>query len=298
MRMTFTLARWALAALLAGTSPAGAQTVKIAGLLELTGSGATSGNNFDKGAALAVKEINARGGMLGRKIDYRAHDTQSNPGVALGLAEQVVTEGVYAVLGPVYSGSVLVSMAATRKAGIPNFTGGEAGAITAQGSAYIFRTSIAQVKSMPRIARYIQRELKAGTVDLIYANNDFGRSGREQLMKSLRALDIQLGADISIDPGQVNYVNAVRKARQARGDALFVYTNEEEAARILRELRKQAYARPVVGESVLTSQTVIELAGDAANGAVAHTGLTADAPNPLVQRFDQAFRNNGMVAPS
>jgi branched-chain amino acid transport system substrate-binding protein len=71
---------------------------------------------------------------------------------------------------------------------------------------------------------------------------------------------------------------------------LFVYTNEEEAARALRELHKQGYAKPIVGETVLTSQKVIELAGDAANGATAHVGLTADAPQPTIRAFDQKFQ--------
>ena len=60
-------------------------------------------------------------------------------------------------------------------------------------------------------------------------------------------------------------------------------------ARALRELRKQGYAKPVVGETTLTSQKVIELAGDAANGAVAHVGLTIDAPNPLMLKFKAKF---------
>ncbi len=76
------------------------------------------------------------------------------------------------------------------------------------------------------------------------------------------------------------------KAKQANADALFVYSNEEESARALRELRKQGYDKPIVGETVLTSQKVIELAGDAANGAIAHVGLTADAPQPGIKAFD------------
>jgi branched-chain amino acid transport system substrate-binding protein len=58
----------------------------------------------------------------------------------------------------------------------------------------------------------------------------------------------------------------------------------------LRELRKQGYDKPIVGETVLTSQKVIELAGDAANGAVAHVGLTADAPQPAIKTFDAQFQ--------
>jgi branched-chain amino acid transport system substrate-binding protein len=70
---------------------------------------------------------------------------------------------------------------------------------------------------------------------------------------------------------------------------IFVYTNEEESARALRELRKQGVTKPLVGETVLTSQKVIELAGDAANGAVAHVGLTVDAPNPAMRAFRAKF---------
>jgi branched-chain amino acid transport system substrate-binding protein len=81
----------------------------------------------------------------------------------------------------------------------------------------------------------------------------------------------------------------VLKAKQSNADALFVYTNEEESARALRELRKQGYNKPIVGETTLTGQKVIELAGEAANGAVAHVGLTVDAPNPLMLKFKAKF---------
>ena len=118
-----------------------AQTVPVFGLVELSGTGATSGTNFDNGIKLAVKEINAAGGILGRKIAYESMDTQSNPGVAKALAQKAVDQGAYVVMGPVFSGSIMVSMAETRRAEIPNFTGGEAAAITQQGNPYIFRTA-------------------------------------------------------------------------------------------------------------------------------------------------------------
>ena len=83
----------ALVAALSLGSIAYAQNVKIVGLVELTGTGATSGTNFDNGIKLAVKEINAAGGILGKKIDYTSFDTQSNPGVAKGLADKAVDDG-------------------------------------------------------------------------------------------------------------------------------------------------------------------------------------------------------------
>jgi branched-chain amino acid transport system substrate-binding protein len=264
--------------------------VKIAGLVELSGTGTTSGTNFNDGVKLAVKEINAAGGILGRKIDYTASDTQSQPQIAKALAIKAVDDGAYVVMGPVFSGSILVSMSETQKAHIPNFTGGEAAAITQQGDPYIFRTSFTQTTAMPKVARYIKNGIKAKTVDIMWVNNDFGKGGRDMIMKSREAEGIKVGADISTDPGQVDFSSAVLKAKQSNGDALFVYTNEEESARALRELRKQGYAKPIVGETTLTSQKVIELAGEAANGAVAHVGLTADAPLPGIKAFDEKFQ--------
>ena len=281
----------AVATLALFAAPALAQApIKIVGLVELSGTGATSGTNFDNGVKLAVKEINAAGGILGRQVQYTSGDTQSNPGVAKALAQKAIDDSAYVVMGPVFSGSILVSMEETRRAGVPNFTGGEAAAITQKGNPFIFRTSFTQASAMPKVARYIKNGIKAKTVDVMWVNNDFGKGGRDMIVKALEAEGIKVGADISTDPGQVDFSSAVLKAKQSNGDALFVYTNEEESARALRELRKQGYAKPVVGETTLTSQKVIELAGEAANGAVAHVGLSADAPLPTIKAFDAAFQ--------
>jgi branched-chain amino acid transport system substrate-binding protein len=274
-----------------------AQPIKIAEIVELSGAGATSGTNFKNGVELAVKEINAAGGILGRKIETTVADTQSNPGVAKGLATKAVDDGVFAVFGPVFSGSILVSMAETKRAEIPNFTGGEAAAITKQGNPFIFRTSFTQDTAMPKVARYIANNLKAKTVALIYVNNDFGKGGKDSLIKALEPLGVKVTTDISTDQNQVDFSAAVLKAKQANTDIVFAYTNEEESARLLRELRKQGVTKPIVGETVLTSQKVIELSGEAANGAVAHVGLTVDAPIPAMRAFRAKFEKEWKFTP-
>jgi branched-chain amino acid transport system substrate-binding protein len=264
-------------------------SIKIAGLYELSGPGATAGTNFKNGVELAVKEINAAGGILGKKIDHSIADTQTNPGVAKGLATKAIDDNAFAVFGPVFSGSIMVSMAETRRAQVPNFTGGEAAAITKQGNPYIFRTSFTQDTAMPKVARYIASNLKAKNVAVMFVNNDFGKGGRDAITKALEANGSKVVADISTDQAQVDFSAPVLKAKQANPDALFVYLNEEESARALRELRKQGWSKPIVGETTLTGQKVIDLAGEAANGAVAHVGLTVDAPNPLMLKFKANF---------
>jgi len=290
MQKRFTIKLIAACALLAGASASfGQETIKIANIVELSGGGATAGTNFKNGVELAVKEINASGGILGKKIQTVTSDTQSNPGVAKGLTQKAVDDNVFAIFGPVFSGSIMVSMAESRKAEIPNFTGGEAASITMQGNPYIFRTSFTQATAMPKVARYISDGAKLKTLAIIYVNNDFGKGGLDMIKKALDKSTTKIVAEISSDSGQVDFSAAVLKAKQSNADGVFVYSNEEESARVLRELRKQGWTKPIIGETTLTGQKVIELAGDAANGAVAHVGLTVDAPLPAIRAFRAKF---------
>jgi len=88
----------------------------------------------------------------------------------------------------------------------------------------------------------------------------------------------------------VDFAADVVKLKGANADAIFVYTNEEESARFLREARKQGISKPLIGETTLLGQKVIELAGAAANGVKGHVGLTVDAPIAAVQAFREKFQ--------
>jgi branched-chain amino acid transport system substrate-binding protein len=261
-------------------------SIKIANIVELSGPGTTAGTLFKNGVELAINEINAKGGILGKKITYTTEDTQTNPGVAKGLTQKAVDDGVFAIYGPVYSGSIMVSMAESKRGETPNFTGGEAASITQQGNPYVFRTAFGQSTSFPKLARYINTKSKKLAV--VYVNNDFGKGGRDTITKLLAGTGTEIVADVSSDAGQVDFSAAVLKAKQSGADAVFVYVNEEESARLLRELRKQGWNKPIIGETTLTGQKVIELAGDAANGATAHVGLTVAAPQ--LKAFGERYK--------
>jgi branched-chain amino acid transport system substrate-binding protein len=290
MKKRFALKLIAACALAMSATAGFAQDViKIANIVELSGGGATAGTNFKNGVELAVKEINASGGILGKKIQTTTADTQSNPGVAKGLTQKAIDNDVFAIFGPVFSGSIMVSMAESRRAEVPNFTGGEASSITEQGNPYVFRTSFTQADAMPKVARYINQQAKLKNIAIIYVNNDFGKGGNDAIKKALAKTDTKVAAEISTEPGQVDFSAAVLRAKQSNADGLFAYSNEEESARLLRELRKQGWNKPVIGETTLTGQKVIELAGEAANGAIAHVGLTVDAPQPAIRAFRAKF---------
>src|SRR3989442_9219448 len=243
------------------------QTVNIPIVIELSGPGAVSGTNFRDGAVMAIDEINTKGGILSRKIVAPQSDTQSNPGVSRAQVQKALDSDPYAILGPVFSGSVKVNMVLAQQAEVPQFTGAEAAEITQQGNAYIFRTSFGQQVSMPKIANYIRDGLKAKSVAMLWVNNDFGKGGRDSFVKEMNARGIKVVTDVSTEQGQVDFAADVVKLKGANADVIFVYTNEEESARFLREARKQGVDKPLIGETTLLGQKVLDMAGAGANAA-------------------------------
>jgi branched-chain amino acid transport system substrate-binding protein len=273
------------------SSPLFAQsTVYIPAVLELSGAGAVSGTNFRDGVLLAIDEINAKGGILNRKIDTPLLDTRSDAAVSRAQIQKVLDNNPYVILGPVFSGSVLVDITLTQQAEIPEIVGGEAAAITQKGDPYVFRTSFGQQFSMPKIANYIRDGVKAKSVALVWVNNDFGKGGRDTFVKEMAARNIKVVADVSTESGQADFSADVVKIKAANADAIFVYLNEEESARFLREAKKQGVTAPLIGETTLLGQKVIDLAQGAAEGVRGHVGLTVDAPIPAVTEFAERFK--------
>lgn len=265
-------------------------TVYMPAILELSGSGAVSGTNFRDGMILAVEEINAKGGILGKKIEMPLLDTQSEAGIARSQVQKVLDNKPYVILGPVFSGSVLTAMLLTQQAEIPELVGGEAASITQKNNSYVFRTSFGQQYSMPKIANYMRDGVKAKSVAVLWVNNDFGKGGRDTFIKEMASRNIKVVADISTEAGQADFSADVVKIKAANADAIFVYVNEEESARFLKEAKKQGVKAPLIGETTLLGQKVIDLAGDAANGVKGHVGLSVDAPVPAVKQFAERFK--------
>ena len=104
-----------LATIWNGAALAQGAPIKLADVAELSGGGATVGTNWKNGIDLAVEEINAKGGILGRKMEVTHADSQSNPGVARAQVQKALDSEPYVLLGPGYSGSVKVTRAARRR---------------------------------------------------------------------------------------------------------------------------------------------------------------------------------------
>jgi len=265
--------------------------VKIGIVVELSGPGAPSGTNWRDGVLIAVDEINAAGGILGRQVEVTEYDTQTDPQTSRALVQKAIDEGAYAIWGTIYSGSTIVNMLVAQQAGVPQFVGSEAPAVVDKGNPFIFRTSSGAQKGIPALTPYFKDTLGAKKVGVAWVNNEFGKGGHDVFLAEMQKAGIEVVVDVASEQGQADYAADVSKLKQSDADAIFVYMNQEESARFLIEANKQALGKQLVGEVTLTEQKVIDLAGAAANGAVAHVGLTANATDiPGIAEFVTKFQ--------
>ena len=283
-----------IAALTAAVMSAGAawaEPIKLGNVAELSGSGATVGKAWTDAINMGVEEINAAGGVLGEMLEVTTYDSQTDAQTSRALVQKAIDDGAFLILGTVYSSSTIVNMLVTQQQGIPQIVGSEAPAITQKGNPYIFRSSFGAQKSMPKIAAYIADGLKAKSVAVSWVNNEFGKGGHDAFVSEMEKRGITVAADVSSEVGQADFAADVAKLKGSGAEAIFAYLHEEESARLLRELRKQGVDVPIIGETTLLNQKVIELAGDAANGIMGHVGLTVDAPNAEIQAFGKRFQD-------
>lgn len=271
------------------------ETVKLGMVAELSGAGAPSGTNWRDGIKIAVEEINAEGGILGKKIELGEYDTQTDPQVSRALVQKAIDEGAYAILGTIYSGSTLVNMLVAQQNSIPQFVGSESPAIVQKGNPFVFRTSSGAQKGIPALTSYFTDTLKAKKVAIAWINNEFGKGGHTVFLEEMQKAGIEIVADVPSEQAQTDYAADIAKLKEAKPDAIFVYMNQEESARFLIEAKKQSLSIPLVGEVTLTEAKVIELAAGAAEGAIAHVGVTATATEipgiaAFAKKFEETFK--------
>ena len=241
--------------------------------IELSGPAALAGDHWRNGVELAVQEINAAGGVLGRLLQMYTYDSNNGRG-----AVQRALEGdVVALLGPLTSESVRMAAPLARAARIAHVVGADATEFTtARGT--LFRASPGPAVRMPRLAAWLREEMKALRISLVWSNTEFGRGERDVLAGQLRARGLDVVSDHAVVPGLAGFGADVAEVARAAPDAAVVTLAEPECVRFLQEARHQALRTPLVGDITLAAPRMLAQAGAAADGVRCQVGFTAGAP--------------------
>src|SRR2546430_10389472 len=192
-----TLATIALAAGL--TTVAAQETIKVGVIQPLTGAFAASGNYVANGAKIAADEINAKGGVLGKKIELVIEDNKGNPTEAAAVAEKlIVRDKVPVMMGAWGSGFTLAIMPKLMEYKVPMLVEtSSAGKITTSGNPYIFRISPPSAVEAVAFAQIVGK-LKIGQADFLVVEKDLGSGGAEGFGKKLQEHNLTVGVEESI----------------------------------------------------------------------------------------------------
>jgi branched-chain amino acid transport system substrate-binding protein len=254
------------------TSAHAQDTIKIGVTQPLTGAVAAAGNYVVQGAKVAVEQINAAGGVLGKKIELIIEDNKSNPTEAVATVEKlIVKDKVPVILGAWSSTFTLAVMPKLEEYKVPMVVEtSSSGKITTSGNPYIFRispTSEMEAKAFqPLVAK-----IGIKKADFLYTNNDFGIGSGAEYAKMLKASGVTIGVMETMDPKGTDFSAQLAKIKASGGDTIFVTTAVEQVTLILKQAKdQQITARIITAGGSNSPDQLIAQAGEAANGSL-HT---------------------------
>jgi branched-chain amino acid transport system substrate-binding protein len=245
------------------------QAIKVGVIQPLTGAFAASGTYVANGARIAADEINAGGGVLGRRLDLVIEDNKSNPTEAASVAEKlIVRDKVPVLMGAWGSSLTLAVMPKLMEYQVPMLVEtSSSDKITTIGNPYVFRISPPSSVEATGFAKVID-ELRIVKADFLVVNNDWGLGTAEQFGRMFKAHNIRVGLVESMAQDAQDMSAQLVKIKASDADTLIVTTAVEQLTLIFKEAAALGLKRRIIttGGSQEPDQ-LIEQAGGAANGS-------------------------------
>ena len=257
------LAACALAATIA--VPALAADPIVFGLVdEVTGPQAEAGVLTAQGAKLAIEEINAAGGIMGRQVELRIEDNQSaNPTTVLAYTK-LIEAGVVAVIGPLRSTQVQAASPTIAKSKVPAVIGGSDPSLTRVNNPWIFRVRPNDLYSSKVMAEYGVKELKKQKWAIVHSTDTFGSGGKNALVDALKAQGIEPVLIQGYTSNSQDFTPAVLQIRKSGADIIGSYmTNAPDVGIFARQLRQLGVQVEWIGSTSVVTETAMKLAGEA-----------------------------------
>ncbi len=260
----------ALAAAFAAGAAAAQQPIKIGVTQPLTGAFAASGNYVTEGAKIAADQINAAGGVLGRKIELVIEDNKSNPTEAVATAEKLIGKDKVPVMMGAWSSTLtLAIMPKLMEYEVPMLVEtSSSGKITTAGNPWIFRISPTSEMEARAFGPMV-KSIGIHKADFLSTNNDFGLGAAKEFSELLKKQGVKIGVMETMDPKATDFSAQLAKIKASGSDTLIVTTAVEQITLILKQAKEQQVkARIITTGGSNSPDQLIEQAGDAANGSL------------------------------
>jgi branched-chain amino acid transport system substrate-binding protein len=275
-------------------SASAADTIKVGVVLPLTGKLAKFGEIENKSFIMAAEEINAAGGINGKKIELIIEDTTGKPDVGRSAIEKLITQDKVPLIGGGYSSSVTwATIAVAQQNKVPFLVNtGSADKITEQGWDYIFRLN-PPVSEYPEafadFAKEIGKDIKS--VAILHENSLFGQSGSKKFVKQAEALGMEVLIKEGYEAGAVDFKPLLVKAKSKKPDLVYMISYIMDASLLMRQ-SKELNLNPklfVGGAAGFTLPEFQKNAGKASAFVYSATLWTPSVPYPGAKEYYDKF---------
>ncbi|ATW27901.1 ABC transporter substrate-binding protein [Candidatus Formimonas warabiya] len=271
-----------------GTS---ADKIYIGWVAPLTGACANDGQQMQNGAQLAVNEINAAGGINGKQVELVCQDDKSDPKEAANIATKFVSDDrLVAVLGNYNSSCVLSGAPIYNEAKIPMVHVGTSPVITTEHGPYLFRISVTDAFQGEFVTKWLFEEGNKKPA-ILYENSDYGRGLMDTVEKQVASLGGTVADKETYELGQTkDFTGLLTKIKASGADSIFICGLYTEGALIAKQMQGLGISLPLFGTDGLYEQSLIDLAGQAAEGMKVSGLLLPSDPDQKIQDFVKNYQ--------
>lgn len=271
-----------------------AADIKVGVIGPFTGGSSPMGVSNRGGIRLAVKEINAAGGINGNKIVLIERDDEAKNERGVQISQEFINnEKVAATLGFINTGVVLASSRFYQEAKIPVITMASGSVITKQfpnaPENYIYRNSAADSIQAPLIAKEAVEKRGFKKVAILADSTNYGQLGREDLERALKTYGITPVVTEKFNIGDVDMTSQILSAKNAGAEVILTYAIGPELAQIANGMAKLGWKKPMIGSWTLSLSNFIDTAGKNGNGAVMPQTFIQLGNTPKRKAFIDAY---------
>ena len=275
------------------------ETIKIGEFGSLTGDNASFGTSQNNGVQMAVEEINAAGGVLGKKIDLTVEDNMTKQGETTTIARKLISQDhVVAIIGEVASSKTLEAAPIAQAAKIPLIATAATNPKVTQTGDYVFRVCFTDDFQAVVIARFVLEKLKEKNIAFMTDVKQDYSVGLTNIAKDYLAKN---GGNIvkeqSYSSGDKDFRAQLTDIKSANPDVIIITGYYPEASLIAKQARQFGIKATLVGGDGWDGSSLIPVGGKAIEGAYFSNHFSTEDKSPLVQDFVKKYKQKYNAVP-
>jgi len=274
--------------------------MKIGLMGPMTGPWASEGQEMKQVVDLLAEDLNAKGGVLGRKVEVVSEDDGGDPKTAALAAQKLVTQKVVAVIGTYGSSITEASQNIYNEAKIPQIANGSTAIrLTEKGLKYFFRTCPRDDEQAKVGAQYIQ-SMGYKKLAILHDNTTYAKGLADETKGLVEKAGVEIVFFDALTPGEKDYTAILTKMKAANPDAVFFTGYYPEGGLLLNQKKGMNWPVPFIGGDATNNPDLVKIAGaEAAEGfAFLSPPLPKDLPTPEAKAFLESFTKKYGKAPA